>query len=289
VIFSRSYLQRARLQKLHSFGPDWYVFRDDELSFSISGSKVRKYSTLLPYLLDRDIKHVVVIGGSSSNNVCGLCQLVIENGMTPHIFTLEHRGELQGNALLISLMIPEERNHIVPREKWDDVERIANEYAMTLESAIVIPEGANHPAAYDGAKTLAEDIARVCSPDHVFIDAGTGMQAKAVIDAGKKFLPNTHFHVVLVAGSPFEAGSNVTFYKPSVGASFGSTPKAILQETKKIAQDEGFFVDPIYTAKLFYTAREQTKLEGVKCIVHSGGGIGIFPYAEKLEKTGKTP
>lgn len=284
MIFSRDYLRRTRLQKLRHFGTDWYVFRDDELSFSISGSKVRKYSTLIPYLIEMNRRNIVLIGGRSSNNICGLAQLLIESGLIPHVFMPEtSRSFEQGNTLLSSLLIPEERWHAIPRNEWNRVEEYAAEYSNSLERSIVIPEGANHPASVDGAKTLAEDIAAKCTPDHVFVDSGTGVQAKALIEAGQKWLPNTHFHVVLVAGSPFSSAPNITFYRPKPGASFGSTPRAILDEVRRIAREEGFFVDPIYSAKLFHTARKQHHLKGVKCIVHSGGGMSLFSYGHLLK------
>lgn len=54
-----------------------YVKRDDELGFSISGSKLRKYRMLLPYLRSQGYLEVVVIGSSFSNHVLGIVQLLI--------------------------------------------------------------------------------------------------------------------------------------------------------------------------------------------------------------------
>ena len=59
--------------------PDTWIKREDESSFGISGSKKRKYASLIPFLKKNKFDCVGVIGGSNSNNVIGLVQLLIEN------------------------------------------------------------------------------------------------------------------------------------------------------------------------------------------------------------------
>ena len=63
-----------------------FVKRDDELGFGISGSKIRKYRSLIPWLIQKGIEEVVIIGSSCSNHVLGLSQLLIENKLKPTLF-----------------------------------------------------------------------------------------------------------------------------------------------------------------------------------------------------------
>ena len=61
----------------------------------------------------------------------------------------------------------------------------------------------------------------------------------------------------------------------------------VLTETKRIATEEGILTDPVYTTKLFMTAREvisSEKLKGKALIVHSGGGTGLMGFGERLGK-----
>ncbi len=243
---------------------------------------MRKYFSLIPYIQQAGYTSAVVVGGSSSNNLCGISQLLIQSGITPYPLSMEPRGTASGNAYLSELLIPKSRWKYLSRVEWRNVDEHAQEYAEKIGNCIVIPEGGNHPGAEHGAQTLGEDIAAKISPDHIFIDSGTGFQARALIESCRQHLPNVHIHVVLVAGTPFPAGDNVFFYTPKKGASFGSTPRIVCDEVVKVAREEGFFIDPIYTAKLFMTARDCTHLKGTKCIIHSGGGIGLFQCTTKV-------
>lgn len=263
----------SRIHFLRSFPKGWFVLRDDELSFSISGSKLRKYEPLLSSLEQQGVAKAVVVGGESSNNVVGLSQKLIERGITPYPLVLESRGEKLGNAFLLSLLVPEERITRLTRSEWPNRMSIAKTMAE-----VVIPEGAFCAEAIEGAMSLAKECEGF---DHVWIDAGTGCQAIGLLKAK----PNAHVHIVQLADDLSELlapYSNYTLYRPSVGKSFGSVPKTICSFISTLAQEEGFFTDPIYSGKLFYTAREHTHLPGKHLIVHSGGGMGLLTHYKRF-------
>src|ERR1700761_5279772 len=80
------YATHSRVHSLRSFlfsGTTCYVKRDDELGFGVSGSKIRKYCSLIPFFLNQGIQEVVVIGNAYSNHVLSLVQLLIENQLSP--------------------------------------------------------------------------------------------------------------------------------------------------------------------------------------------------------------
>ena len=52
-----------RLQSLSHSSVQAYVKRDDELGFGISGSKFRKYRSLVPFLVKNAFEEVVLIRG----------------------------------------------------------------------------------------------------------------------------------------------------------------------------------------------------------------------------------
>ncbi|MCK4934903.1 MAG: hypothetical protein KAR79_04885, partial [Simkaniaceae bacterium] len=247
------YPYRSRIHPLNSFGKDVFVKRDDELSFGITGSKYRKYLSLIPYLIKQNVKEVVLIGGAYSNHVVGCAQLLIENGITPIPFLLERSQKKPvGNLLFTEMMCPE--IHWIARGNWDNVQKIANDYAVNRERCVVIPEGASMNEALPGAKSLSIDIERNQREnglifDHILIDAGTGMTARGLIEGAPL---KSHIHILALAKCTFpNSGNPYTLHRPQNAKSFGSVNRRVFQTIRDVARKEGILLDPIYSAKLF--------------------------------------
>lgn len=321
IINKTSYIPHSRTHALKTFNfpsTTSFVKRDDELGFGISGSKWRKYTSLIPYLTGHNYQEAVVIGGAYSNHVLGISQLLIENRIKPTLFLLGNPTiKLQGNLLLTSLLVPESQVHWISRKNWPDVEALAQSYIENNDSIIVIPEGACMDAALPGALTLGIDILRNEQEDqqqfeHIFVDAGTGLSAIALILAFTWLNRETLIHVLLLADeeeqflaklrgfqSVFErfVGDQVDWaailvrfklHRPMIARSFGSVNTEIISYIKFLAREEGFFTDPIYSAKLFLEAkniiRSQT-LTGNILMIHSGGALTLMGFQEKLYRT----
>ena len=315
------YPLHSRIHPLKTFGGSHtpcFVKREDELGFGISGSKVRKYSSLIPHLLITKIEEAVLIGGAHSNNIVGLTQLLIENSIQPTLFL---RGDAEtkkiGNLLLSSLMVPPDSIHWISRDDWPNVSAQATRYVHAQSKRIMlIPEGASMPAALPGALTLALDIIENerhsdIEFEHIFIDSGTGMMACAMLLAFAWLEKSCTIHVVLMAEGEaefletlstlkgqFEAllgvqmeWSNIhermQLHTPHEGRSFGSTNKKIFEEIRRIAQTEGFLTDPIYSAKLFLEARRIMSSDDIKgncLLIHSGGALTLMGFQEQLSR-----
>ncbi len=284
----------SRVHRIPSFDTSTatcWVKRDDELGFGISGSKLRKYHSLLPFLLKEAFDLVIVIGGINSNNVLGLSQLLVENRVP---FKLYLKGDptrpLIGNGWLTALIAGQEHIRWVSRQDWPRVEEIASEENRACRHFIV-PEGACCFQSLAGAQTLATDIFRNEQEigrrfSHIFIDAGTGLTAIALL---QRLQGNTHVHIVLVAGDETsfrsrlqllggDVAANYTLYRPSTAASFGATNRAVWDEVQRVAREEGILIDPIYTAKLMGEARRiirNSELTGDILIIHGGGGLSL--------------
>jgi len=213
-----SYPVHSRIHPLRSFHSPfslYYVKRDDELGFGISGSKIRKYSSLIPFLLSSYYEEVVIIGSLNSNHVLSICQLFIENGIKSTLFL---RGdpdrELIGNGLLLSYFVAMQDIHWFSKDHWHDVEKEALEYAKVSPlNTFVLSEGGSVAEALPGALTLPLDILKneeeeKIAFDHIFIDAGTGLMAIALILAFAALKRKTHLHVILIAGD------KKIFYQP---------------------------------------------------------------------------
>jgi len=311
-------IPHSRVHSLKTFGEAFFVKRDDELSFGVSGSKLRKYASLLPFLKKKGVKEAILSGNPFSNHILSLTQLLIENSITPTLFLLKNREMFPhtGNFLLLSLFVEENKIQWVPESDWPHLEEILDEYRKQTPHSYIIPPGALMAEALPGALTLSldihsneEDLGHEFS--HIFIEAGTGLSAIALILGLATLGRDTKVHVLLLADSHLEfvrkveefrsifntlsgcdlsqekVESQFEIHMPSLAQSFGSTNARIFEEIRTIARNEGFLTDPIYSAKLFLESRQIIKnncIKGPTLLIHSGGGLTLMGFEKQLQK-----
>lgn len=311
----------SELTRLNSL-PGVFLKRDDELSFGVSGSKWRKLATLVPHLLRHPSRPVWLVGGLASNSVVAAAQVFREAGLNLRVLTPSGRpapsSSRAPNAVLSTLILGPEQRKMVQSATLPTT--IAALRQLAQRGAITwLGEGLDHPAAYTGAASLATDLQR--NEDelgerfrHIVIDAGTGVSAAAMILNDARLLRNTgfrrHYHVVLIAGdegyfgrqwakvashlpgakglTPHQLG--VEFYRPEVGKSFGSTPAAVFATIRKVAQQDGVLLDPIYTAKTYEVLARRIApgsasskgRQGPTVMIHTGGGLSLMGFLDRL-------
>lgn len=275
-----------------------YVKRDDELGAGISGSKLRKYASLVPFWVRNGINQLVIIAGPQSNNLLAALQVGRELNMQITAFLLKPWTlTVQGNFMLSRLFLADKDIVWVERKQWPRVLDQAQEYLHGQTNAFILEEGSSVAEALDGAMTLAADIKRNeqevgFSFDHIFIDAGTGFSAIALIKGMVKAGHQAMIHVLLLADDEdiFNTKivdwlgyrpTNYTCFIPHTAKAFGSVNQTIKQEIKRLAQEEGMLADPIYSAKLFHEARKkisESSLLGNVLIIHSGGTLTMAGF-----------
>ena len=319
-----NYPQNSRIHKLRNISiPNTSIFikRDDELGFGASGSKIRKYLSLIPYITKQSFDEVIILGGAYSNNILTASQLLKENGISPVLFLSGNKDyKVTGNFLLTSLIVEPSSIHWVDEKNYKSIKSIAEDYIEKKKKigmkVGLIEEGANMKESLPGSLTLALDIIRNeqennTNFDHIFIDSGTGFMAISLLLGFSYLNKNSHIHVLQVAGdepeflSYFNNIKNdfevllktelrndiaINLYKPSTARSFGSTNSKIFQTIVKIAQNNGIITDPIYSSKLFLESQRiilEKKLTGNILFIHSGGGLSLFGFEEKLKKASK--
>ncbi len=290
-----------------------YIKREDELGFGISGSKIRKYRTLIPFLRSQNIEEVVLIGSSHSNHILSFSQLLIENEIVPTLFLRgDSQRTLEGNALLISLLVPPSSIHWVTKHHWHQVEKKAEDYAKGQSRKVyVLPEGGFSSAALPGLLTLPLDVIQNEKEgglhfDHFFIEAGTGFTASSLILGLHALKHQGHCHVLLLAedeeaflsrlqmihemfcqlmGETFCFPKNFTLYRPLLTKGFGKISPDLFDTIIAIARTEGFFTDPIYLAKLVIESKriiEEKRLKGNALLFHCGGALTLTGFQKQL-------
>lgn len=285
----------SRVSRLNHFPNEQavcYVKRDDELGCGISGTKLRKYASLIPHLLAQDVRHLIIIAGPQSNNLLAAVQIAREFELQITAFLIKPRNtKIQGNFKLTRLFLEENDIVWVDRAEWPQVEELANTFKSSLQvPGFILNEGASVAAAMPGSMSLASDIILNeqqlgLTFHHIFIDAGTGFSAAGLIKGLDQLTHKALVHVLLLADDQetFDAkimqwtGSkldNYTCFYPNTAKSFGAVNHQVKEEIKRVAREEGILIEPIYSAKLFYAARrriESEKLKGNVLLIHSGG------------------
>lgn len=292
----------SRVHKLNHFpnlGVECYVKRDDELGCGISGSKLRKYASLIPDLIKHGVRHLIIIAGPQSNNLLAALQIAREYQLKVTAFLIKPRHRLiHGNFKLSQLFLNEQEIIWVEREKWTEVDYLAENYLNTIpEHGFILKEGASVPQALSGAMSLATDIVHNenslgCVFNHIYVDAGTGFSAAALIKGLYELNHKALVHVLLLAdneeifirklhdwigGKP----NNFICFYPSTAKSFGSVNETIKREIRRMALEEGILADPVYSAKLFYEARKNIKpgnVSGKVLMIHSGGTLTMAGF-----------
>lgn len=283
-----------------------WVKREDELGFGVSGTKKRKYLSLLPFLKAQNFAGIALIGGEHSNHLAAFSQLLNENRLPYELFLKPaHQSPKKGNAFLLDLLTADKKKHYVAGKDWEKVEEIADRYMHDHYGAgnyFVVPEGGSCQQSIPGLATLYADIqhnqqSQQLTFDHIFIDSGTGLQAATLAYQLALHKATTQLHVVHAAGgqADFERGFGlccnyyqqplaplfVTHHFPATAKAFGSVNARIWEEIRYFAQTEGLLLDPIYTAKLFHTARrlmDGLEMRGNVLLVHTGGGTGLMGF-----------
>jgi len=282
--------------------------RDDELSCTISGSKLRKLASLQRgwQLAEADV--LLACGGSTANHLPALLQIARESAIDCQIWTWgsQFGNQASGNQALFRLLAEDHQINWLKREQWPEVEERMRMAATSLQeqgrSPYLIYEGGKQVDAIWGAMSLAVDLLRN-QQEHgvrwqrVFIDSGTGMSAIGLYCGLAILKQKLDLHVVLVAGEQQEferdlicfreflqslgldwndlMAPSLTFHKPVTARSFGATNRKIFDFIRAMARGSGVILDPIYSAKLALTAQAYLQrviaAPGLSLLIHSGG------------------
>jgi 1-aminocyclopropane-1-carboxylate deaminase len=266
----------SRAHKLNTF--KGYIKREDELSFGISGPKLRKLLPLIEAL--KKEPGVVLEGSAYSNFILGAVQLLREEEIPFKLkLKMPHTKKIAGNLLYLLKMISENQ--------------ILKEGEIYPKNFRVIPEGGNTSECFEGAKSLAMSIIKNEEElgfqfSKIIIDAGTGVSASGLIRGLSEQKRNIEVHVISlkVTKDEFfemvkpEATKNIYFHELTKYKSFGSVTDALLKFIDEIAKKEGFFIDPIYGAKVFYELSNSLNylLDEKSLVIHSGGGLSLSGF-----------
>jgi 1-aminocyclopropane-1-carboxylate deaminase/D-cysteine desulfhydrase-like pyridoxal-dependent ACC family enzyme len=287
--------------------------RDDELGFY--GSKWRKMQGLTAALQDQGADTIMAWGGGRSHFLLGLLSLGRELGLDVHLLVKEGSPRhSHGPDLLWPLLQGAARLDVVSRSVWPQVENMARQRCDALQAEgrniFLVKEGGAQIEALWGSLSLPLDIVQQeqelgMSFTRIWVDAGTGLTAQALILGLGLLQSRAHCEVLLCAGTEAEFQKDLELRRLELAAelqreipcasfrchqaltarSFGSTNQAVFQEIQRTAAESGVLLDPIYSAKLLMSVRasqDAWRAEDRVLILHSGGTSSLFGFPREL-------
>ena len=282
-------------------GTNVWIKRDDLTGIGLGGNKVRKLEFLLADAKKKGAEVVFTTGGAQSNHAMLTAACAKKLGMTP-ILILKKRGvtERKGNQLLEYLMDTDVR--FMDTDSYDDIyaemDRIGKE---TGKPYYKIPCGGSNAIGALGYVACMQEIADSgVHFDHVICAEGSGGTHAGVALGAKIFMPETKTMGMMVDDDPFDEITSGIMKETAellelemeitpadvhllnmCGEGYAIPSEEGNAAIRMMAENEGLFLDPVYTGKAFAglikLAREGAfKPTDNVLFLYSGGAGGLF-------------
>lgn len=282
-------------------GTNVWIKRDDLTGIGLGGNKVRKLEFLLADAKKKGAEIVFTTGGAQSNHAMLTAACAKRLGMTP-ILILKKRGVTarKGNQLLEYLMDTDVR--FMDTDSYDDIyaemDRVGKELGKPYYK---IPCGGSNALGALGYVACMKEIADSgIHFDHVICAEGSGGTHAGVALGAKLYMPGTKTMGMMVDDDPFDIITSGIMQEAAalMELDMEITPEdvhllnmcgpgyAIASEEgnaaiRMMAENEGLFLDPVYTGKAFAglikLAREGAfKPTDNVLFLYSGGAGGLF-------------
>lgn len=282
-------------------GTQVYVKRDDLTGLGLGGNKVRKLEYLLADAKAQGAEVVFTTGGAQSNHAMLTAAAARKLGMTP-ILILKRRGVTarQGNQLLEHLMGVDVR--FMDTDDYADIYAEMDRVGKALGRPYYkIPCGGSNALGTLGYVDCAREIRdQGLHFDHLICAEGSGGTMAGLALGAKLYLPGTRVTGMMVDSDPFEeitvrlmreaaalldADVQVSAedfdLRDLCGPGYAIPSQEGNAAVAMMAENEGLFLDPVYTGKAFAgliaMAREGAfKPTDRVLFLHSGGAGGLF-------------
>ena len=282
-------------------GTQVYVKRDDMTGIGLGGNKVRKLEYLLADAKAQGAQIVFTTGGAQSNHAMLTAAAANKLGMKP-ILILKKRGvtDCVGNQLLERLMGTDVR--FMDTNDYADIyaemDRVGMEMGVPYYK---IPCGGSNALGTLGYVDCVREIRdQGFMFDHIICAEGSGGTMAGLALGAKLYMPGARVTGMMVDTDPFDEitprlmneaaallGADVAIssddfaLRDMCGPGYAIPSKEGNDAVRLMAQQEGLFLDPVYTGKAFAGLVAMAKEGAFKpddrvLFVHSGGAGGLF-------------
>jgi D-cysteine desulfhydrase len=310
------------IEKLRDFprlpkGSEIYIKRDDLTGFFLSGNKIRKLEFIFHDVLKKNRDTVITCGGFQSNHARATAILGTHLGLESVLVLFgEGSPKLDGNLFLNKLVGAEIK--YVPQSRYEELEAITEEVSSQLKKEgrrpYIIPEGASNELGVWGYIKTSLEMKKQLEKNKIKIDkivtavgsggtyAGLFLGSKIfdwevqiyginVKDTAQIFIDRI-YELMMLTKERFKLKADfekeeINIIDGYVGEGYAKSKKEELDLIKKVAENTGVILDPVYTGKAMYGLLDQLRKEkfpkGERILfLHTGGGFGLFPVKERF-------
>ena len=278
-----------------------YIKRDDMTGLGLGGNKVRKLEYLLAEARAQGAQIVFTTGGAQSNHAMLTAAACRKMGMEP-ILILKKRGvtERKGNQLLEHLMGVDVR--FMDTDSYADIDAEMDRVGKELGKPYYkIPCGGSNALGtlgyVDCVRELKEQGLKF---DHIICAEGSGGTMAGLALGAKLHMSGARVTGMMVDTDPFDQitvrlmqeaaallgkempiGREDFDLRDMCGPGYAIASEEGNAAVAMMAENEGIFLDPVYTGKAFAGLIAMAK-EGAFApddrvlFVHSGGAGGLF-------------
>lgn len=289
-------------------GTNVWIKRDDLIGIGLGGNKVRKLEFLLADAKKMGAEIVFTTGGGQSNHAMLTAACAKKLGMTP-ILILKKRGvcERKGNQLLEYLMDTDVR--FMDTDSYDDIyaemDRVGKELGKPYYK---IPCGGSNAIGALGYVACMKEIADSgVHFDHVICAEGSGGTHAGVALGAKLYMPDTKTMGMMVDDDPFDVITSGIMQECAdmleldmkitpedvhllnmCGPGYAIASQEGNAAIRMLAENEGLFLDPVYTGKAFAGLIKLARQGAFKptdnvLFLYSGGAGGLFAVDVNLD------
>lgn len=289
-------------------GTNVWIKRDDLTGIGLGGNKVRKLEFLLADAKKKGAEIVFTTGGAQSNHAMLTAACAKKLGMTP-ILILKKRGvtERKGNQLLEYLMGTDVR--FMDTDSYDDIyaemDRVGAELGKPYYK---IPCGGSNAIGALGYVACMKEIAESgVHFDHIICAEGSGGTHAGVALGARLYMPDTKTMGMMVDDDPFDEITSGIMQEAAklleLDMKFGPEDVHLLNmcgpgyaiaseegnaAIRMLAENEGLFLDPVYTGKAFAGLVKLARQGAFKetdnvLFLYSGGAGGLFAVDVNLD------
>ena len=284
-----------------ALGIQLYIKRDDMTGLALGGNKVRKLEYLLYEAQQQGAQVVFTTGGAQSNHAMLTAAACRKLGMEP-ILILKNKGVTarQGNQLLEHLMGVDVR--LMDTNDYADIyaemDRVGTEMGKPYYK---IPCGGSNALGTLGyVDCIREIAAQGMEFDHIICAEGSGGTMAGVALGAKLFMPQARVTGMMVDTDPFDTITPTLMREAAeilhadvtvsledfdlvdvCGPGYAIPSAEGNAAVSLMAQNEGIFLDPVYTGKAFGGLVAMAKKGAFRpdervLFIHTGGAGGLF-------------
>lgn len=297
-------------------GPRLFVKRDDMTDLAFGGNKARKLEFLFADAKSKGADVMISVGAVQSNCACMVAAAARRLGMKPVLVLVGKEPEVYDGNLLLDRLVSAEIHFIADYGPHVEafMEKLADEYRAKGNKPYVVSVGASTPLTVSGYALAMDELVNQFRElgekiDYVVCACGTGGTQAGLI-LGTKLL-NVEAKILgasvfaskadasksvseLVNGSSelldldlSIASEDVNVFDDYIKEGYAVLNQDVTNALKLVANNEGIFLDPVYTGKAMVMLIDLIKKGCFKkdenvVFFHTGGLPAIFLYRSQL-------